>query len=327
MNFYYDVFGGSLRNLRSVAMMDQHNPYPKDIFEVVQAEMISFFGEFKLAGVSKATWDKTAQVLAKKLKSPNEGSKNSSIVDPNTITRSIIIHWTPSAKGSHAWSDVPATRFMRHLAGHICNSTSFDALSRLRDAIGPSEMGWVHEHDAHQFRLTHLSKKPGITLWSLQGEAEKTLCLPIKRVVRIRTVGDIERLEEGDYGLPTISNFPFLDAVMKPHYLFQDTIANGRHSSVAKVSEILKALKKNTMDRGSIVLVNTLATDNFDNFKMNKSGVMKPFSQWKVRMEAHTDDVAVVTALSVVTACEESNSRKRRQSRLVQPKGKKSKKS
>ena len=87
MNFYYDVFGGSLRNLRSVAMMDQHNPYPKDIFEVVQAEMISFFGGFKLAGVSKATWDKTAQVLAKKLKNPNEGSKNSSVVDPNTITR------------------------------------------------------------------------------------------------------------------------------------------------------------------------------------------------------------------------------------------------
>ena len=141
MNFYYDVFGGSLRNLRSVAMMDQHNPYPKDIFEVVQAEMISFFGGFKLAGVSKATWDKTAQVLAKKLKSPNEGSKNSSIVDPNTITRSIIIHWTPSAKGSHAWSDVPATRFMRHLAGHICNSANIDALSRLRDAIGPSGMG------------------------------------------------------------------------------------------------------------------------------------------------------------------------------------------
>jgi len=324
LNFYYDVFGGSLRNLRSVVQMDKEKSYPEDIYQVVQAEMISFFGGYKLAGVSKAIWDKTAKALAQQLQNPNEGSKNSSIVDPNTISRSIIIHWTPSAKGTGGWLDAPATRFMRHLAGHICNAANRDALSRLSKAIGPSGMGWVHEHDAHQFRLTHLGKAPGITLWSLQGKPEKTLCLPIKRVVRIRSVSDIERLKEGDYGLPTVSNFPFLDAVMKPHYLFQDTIAKDRHPSVAKVPEILKALKKHTTDSsGSFVLINTLATDNFDNFKLNRCGVMKPFSQWKARMEAHTDDVAVTTS-------EESNSRKRRQrsaAEEVQPKGKKSKKS
>jgi hypothetical protein len=156
------------------------------------------------------------------------------------------------------------------------------------------------------------------------------LCLPIKRVVRIRSVSDIESLEEGDYGLPTVSNFPFLDAVVKPSYLFQDTIAKDRHPSIAKVPEILKALKKNTTDSGPVMLVNTLATDNFDSFKMNGSSVLKPFSQWKTRMETHTDDVAVVPALSVVTASEESNNRKRQRRSAavdVQPKEKKSKKS
>jgi hypothetical protein len=72
------------------------------------------------------------------------------------------------------------------------------------------------------------------------------LCLPIKRVVRIRTVSDIELLEDGDYGLPTVSNFPFVDAVMKPHYLFQDTLA--------RVPDILAALKKKkTTGSGSVV--------------------------------------------------------------------------
>jgi hypothetical protein len=79
------------------------------------------------------------------------------------------------------------------------------------------------------------------------------LCLPIKRVVRIRTVSDIELLEDGDYGLPTVSNFPFVDAVKKPHYLFQDTVAKGRHPSVARVPDVLAALKKKTTGSGSIV--------------------------------------------------------------------------
>jgi hypothetical protein len=184
---------------------------------------------------------------------------------------------------------------MRHLAGH-----NIDALSRLSAAIGPSGMDWVHEHDAHQFRLAHLSKEPGITLWSLQKKDPVKLCLPIRRVVRIRTVSDIELLEDGDYGLPTVSNFPFVDAVMKPHYLFQDTLA--------RVSDRLAALKKKTTGSGSVVLVNALATGNFHDFKGSGSVVMKPFSQWKTRMEAHTD---VVTALSVTTASEASKSRKR----------------
>jgi hypothetical protein len=44
MNFYYDVFGGSLRNLRSVDLMDEDGPYPIGIYAVVDAEMKSFFG-------------------------------------------------------------------------------------------------------------------------------------------------------------------------------------------------------------------------------------------------------------------------------------------
>jgi hypothetical protein len=33
--------------------------------------------------------------------------------------------------------------------------------------------------------------------------------------------------------------------------------------------------------------------DNFDSFKMNENELMMPFSQWKTRMEAHTDETAM----------------------------------
>lgn len=199
--------------------MDEDDACPEDIYEVVQAEMESFFGGYELAGIPEATWNRTARAVASKLKATHEGVTDSHQIDPFTISSSVLIHWTPSVKRLDAWIDAPATRFMRHLDGYIGDSSKKDALHRLKEAIGPAGMGYVHEHDAHQFRLANLGKAPGITLWSLEGEPARTLCLPIRRVVRIRTVDDIERLEEGDYGLPTVSNFPFLDAVMKPNYI------------------------------------------------------------------------------------------------------------
>eukprot|EP00981_Chlorochromonas_danica_P004780 scaffold962_cov228-Ochromonas_danica.AAC.1 len=93
---------------------------------------------------------------------------------------------------------------------------------------------------------------------------------------------------------------------MKPCYLFQDTLAQDRHSSVAKIPDILKALEKRIADVESIVYINTLGTDNFNDFKMNGSDVMRPFSQWKTRMEVHTDDMALVAAMPAVEASEGS---------------------
>lgn len=98
----------------------------------------------------------------------------------------------------------------------------------------------MHEHDAHQFRLQHLDNEPGITIRSLDGTQSKRLCLSTKRAVRIDCVQDIDLLEEGDYGVPSIHNFPFLDAVMKPNFIFLDTTAR-KHSLTSKLSDIVKA--------------------------------------------------------------------------------------
>lgn len=76
------------------------------------------------------------------------------------------------------------------------------------------------------------------------------------------------------------------------------------------------------------MLVNTLAVDNFDKFKMNSSDVMKSLSQWKTRMEVHADDVAVVKNLTRKVS-EVSKRGKRKLTDTTDesmPKGKKSKK-
>lgn len=93
---------------------------------------------------------------------------------------------------------------------------------------------------------------------------------------------------------------------------------------MAKIPEILKALKKSKPDVGTTYLIYTLSTDNLKNFKVNNSDVMKPFSQWKSHMEFHADDIAIATKKCAVGTSERSTGRKRKQDQRSEKKADKS---
>lgn len=299
MNFYYDVFGGSLRNLRSA--------YPKpsrlsslitpDVFEMVLSLMNSFFGGWQLAQVPEETWRRTAIALAGRLMAVDR-KKSEESLNADKIYHSVVFHSFPAEP--IGWREVPATRFMRHLAGYVTGASTLTAFQKLKDLFGASGIGFAHEHGAHQFRLQHLGSEPGIKIWSLEGSKPERLSLPIKRVVRITSVKDIELLQEGDYGLPTPHNFPFVAAVMKPNYIFQDTTAE-THDSTAKVLEILKALKLEAAGAKTVNLIFTVASDKFDSFKKNNCAELSAFSQWKTRLEVRANDSEITTAESSET--------------------------
>ncbi len=63
-------------------------------------------------------------------------------------------------------------------------------------------------------------------------------------------------------------------------------------------------------------LVNTLSTENFENFEMNVSGAIKPCSQWKTHMECHVDGMAVTAAQSAVGASGQSTGSRSTGSRM-----------
>jgi hypothetical protein len=75
----------------------------------------------------------------------------------------------------------------------------------------------------------------------------------------IRSVEDIEQ-----YGLPVISNFKIIDAVIQPNILLQFTIAKTHGKLTDNYDEIRNGLKgrKNTH-----VLIFAIPTENFDSFK------------------------------------------------------------
>ena len=54
-------------------------------------------------------------------------------------------------------------------------------------------------------------------------------------------------LQDGEYGLPTVANFPVVDAIIKPDILLQMTISDSHETkSIDKLYEILEAMKIET---------------------------------------------------------------------------------
>jgi hypothetical protein len=74
--------------------------------------------------------------------------------------------------------------------------------------------------------------------------------------------------------------------------------------------KILKALKKETTDAESVALINTLRTDDFHHFKMKCNELIRP---WKMRMEIHTYDMEMVTALPPVKVSERKRTKHKQQ--------------
>lgn len=86
MTFFYNIFGGSLRNLRYADTIEEDDPYyPRETYDVLQRDMLSLFGGHQLVGISEATWNKTAKALAKILMTPNEGATYFKLRPPTSI--------------------------------------------------------------------------------------------------------------------------------------------------------------------------------------------------------------------------------------------------
>lgn len=256
---------------------------------LVQSQMTSFFGGFELSSVPEETWNRVVDVVSHLLKYPSQSYGGDNIT-PDVIRQSLLLHYMPDPETPKSWSYLPATKFMRYLIGCIHDEKRKDALTKLKWLTGSSGAGYFHEHEAHDFRLENL-KKGGIQIWSLDSDNDDdpvVLKKEIKRIVRIRRTGDVGRLLEGDYGLPTIPNYPFLDAILDGN-VFQDTIAK-RHGSVAKLEEIIKAMKKWGKKRtNDMRLIFSLGEDDFDTFKPPTDELIDKFSLWKTRPEHHVD--------------------------------------
>jgi hypothetical protein len=88
-------------------------------------------------------------------------------------------------------------------------------------------------------------------------------------IERMRTFGDVAELHDKHYGLPIVSNFPLVDAVIQPHTLIQFTIARNYHKGAVELLPDLRS-KLREKDQTKHIMIFVVPEENMNSFKYQK---------------------------------------------------------
>jgi hypothetical protein len=147
-------------------------------------------------------------------------------------------------KSEIVWTSV----FLKMVAGSIILEKENTVLEQLRNVLEATGEGTLFEYVAHQNLSSSVEDAyPVIDLDDQQQQQQQqTITVPIhvKRVVLIRTISDIRLLKKGDYGLPTTSNFPLIDAIID-NVLIQFTVSSSHKGATDKLDDILVEMENN----------------------------------------------------------------------------------
>jgi hypothetical protein len=248
-HFLYDVFGGSARYTRKWKFSAGHND------DIVVNSMKWFFSDsYKDVNIGNA-WNYAVGVLSVRVNDASDISINSTM-------KHLV------ATNKYIW----ASKYIEVLAGMIINERNNDMSSKLKAIFDSSGMGNAFESFGHK-KLTQSCVN--YILRPLMNTRPKKLSTSVISInfklpiMLIRCVGDIGTLNQGFYGLPTISNFPLIDAVIQPNILLQFTVSPDKHKGASnKLNEIRSHLNEKNFSKHMMVFI--IPYENRDSFKFQQ---------------------------------------------------------
>lgn len=249
MIFHFDIFGGSARLLTS--SFDELQSV-ENIEKMVSDEMDAYFegvystDSLKVLVKAKYTvyWHKAINMIVNLcIRGQSQTGDALDLLRRSMFQHSVVIDGVVK-------HGVWASGFMKSLGGAILDESNQTIMTELRNILNKSNsaFGAVFERCAHRSIYNALSKNKSLSMSALTtvGKGQKvitTLSCKVKRKVMIRTVEDIAALADGDYGYPSIPNFPLVDAVIKPNVMLQMYAGDGcRHAARSCVAS-LKAVQ------------------------------------------------------------------------------------
>jgi hypothetical protein len=136
------------------------------------------------------------------------------------------------------------------------NDTSLkEALTRI---VGSSGVGYAHEYLSHAAFLAGDSTTITFGLDETRAIVKLPAGLFGRQVTLVRNVPDLANLVgHNTYGLPAISNFPAVDAIVSPN-LLQMTISDKHGGAVDKLPDIATALNVEMKDLLLIFVVESV---------------------------------------------------------------------
>jgi hypothetical protein len=164
-----------------------------------------------------------------------------------------------------------ASKCMQFIGG-IIRERKVTNLEYLVGAMfGSSGRGCYFEFKGHQ---TIMSQNKIYKVYGFgAGNVSFDLALNKPKLKKFHSIDDIERLKDGEYGLPYASNFPLIDAVIQPNILLQFTIAKRHEGAVDKLDVIRNKLHADRKDHMMIFVV-----DDVRDFKQqNDLGDIKQY--------------------------------------------------
>lgn len=109
-----------------------------------------------------------------------------------------------------------ASPFLAFVAGAIAEMRDGGFLNHLKSILKGTEEGYVLEYyHGHRFLRGAVIDDEPYPVIDLSTSKETAIKLSVKRLVLLRTVEDVGKLKIGDCGIPTTTNFPLVDAVVK----------------------------------------------------------------------------------------------------------------
>jgi len=277
LQFKYDIFGGSLRLLRT-RVNDIAN---EEIHKFVSDELLFYFGDVYVSNLYpprrrpqqvllldayKTVYINASKVITYKLCSRIEGADDR--LNASTTFRSLFKHRIFvgfDERGDLVWNDGFASGFMKSLAGAIIQRENLNIYAELKSLVQAGGMGCLFERQAHEEIYNNLKNNKKYCLVDLKGRKNIYLEQPITRKVLIRRVEDIVKLLPTDYGLPVISNFPLVDAIIQPKYMIQATESSSHIGAITQLTSIRNQLLERNHDMQAMVFV--LSEKNYTKFK------------------------------------------------------------
>jgi len=259
LTILYDIFGGSARLIASAMGLGDNaaiNQPITDMEKLIYDSMKLFFDfDDRDIGGSGLIYKKACLTLSRLF---NDSQHHVTVNRALWVLSSSFMHH--NANEQPFW----ASQFMKFLAGAIQSEERANILSELRSIFEQKGYGVLHEYNAHKTIFSNLQRGELYLLRPLNSKDHlDVLKVNISKKRLIRNIDDIKELKDGEYGLPTISNFPLVDAIIKPKYLLQMTISNSHDTkSKYRMRDILKSLGQPT---GKMIFI--LEQKNFNSFK------------------------------------------------------------
>ena len=229
--FRFDVLGGNPRRFRCKEPASVSEEIKRLLYPELQSCITMFFGatyNYKLATVEglRARW--AMGIIAKE-------------VEQSADCDSSLFRAEFATDGGKCQTRF-ATVFLRLVAGALDSKNDASLRDALKRIVGSSGLGYAHEYLSH---AAFLARNPATITFGLN-TARAIVQLPAglhgRTVTLVRNIPDLENLRgHTTYGLPTISNFPAVDAVVFPN-LLQMTISDKHGGAVDKLPDIAAAL-------------------------------------------------------------------------------------